>query len=756
MKQVLIIFSFAFASVLHVLAINVGDVVTNADGSRGVVFLVRPDGSGTMLAMDDYADSVIWGPGVDIAALPNLVSNIYSLVDTVGYTNTAAFQAVYPPPNLYAGSVVDFENGWVLPSVIEFEMALHSLPIILPVLLANGGTDLSLEYYWTSSEYNSLYAFSYDPTTSYAMTEHKSFKNQVRPIRNFKANEIFYDPTLNYLWNTGETTPQIKVKPTLSSTYSVTASSQDACAQSAEVILFVADNQTEIIEDTICAGEIYNANGFTESATGVYTQIRFADGGCQLTVELHLTVNQPSDTTFNASVSVYESYAGHGFYIPGQPVPGLISDSTRFVSVNGCDSTVYLNLTINPIYETLLQDSVCENYSYSENGFLLPVQTTLGTSIHELNLTTQSGCCDSIVTLHLYVISTTTSLNLDTICEGDTYLFNGNSYTADGLYEVKLINIQGCDSLARLQLKVNKPSTSITHDTICDGDSYLFNGTTYTTQGSYDAHLLNAVGCDSTATLQLKLKQKTASTSVVYVCKDSSYHFNGLEFNTEGLHPVLLLNAEGCDSTATLDLRFNPPTQATIYHTICIGKSYPFDGQDLYAAGTYSRHLSNQKGCDSTITLVLSVSEIDTTYIDATITEGEIYVFNNQVLTQEGVYRDTLQSFYNCDSVLVLNLYVNQLIDKVIIPKGFSPNNDGVNDVFVIENLEQYPLNSILIFNRWGNKLYEGKPYMNDWDGRSYHGINAGEGELPNGTYFYILDLGIGEPVIKGWLWLGR
>jgi len=90
------------------------------------------------------------------------------------------------------------------------------------------------------------------------------------------------------------------------------------------------------------------------------------------------------------------------------------------------------------------------------------------------------------------------------------------------------------------------------------------------------------------------------------------------------------------------------------------------------------------------------------------------------------------------------------------IPEGFSPNGDGVNDLFVIRGIENYPNNTFVIFNRWGNKVYEASPYNNQWDGRSTTGVRVGGDELPIGTYFYVLDLGDGTKPIKGTIFLNR
>jgi gliding motility-associated-like protein/uncharacterized repeat protein (TIGR01451 family) len=90
------------------------------------------------------------------------------------------------------------------------------------------------------------------------------------------------------------------------------------------------------------------------------------------------------------------------------------------------------------------------------------------------------------------------------------------------------------------------------------------------------------------------------------------------------------------------------------------------------------------------------------------------------------------------------------------IPEGFSPNGDGINDLFVVRGIVNYPHNKIEIFNRWGNKVFDASPYQNKWHGKATFGIRVGGGELPVGTYFYLLDLGDGSKVIKGTIYLNR
>jgi gliding motility-associated-like protein len=93
----------------------------------------------------------------------------------------------------------------------------------------------------------------------------------------------------------------------------------------------------------------------------------------------------------------------------------------------------------------------------------------------------------------------------------------------------------------------------------------------------------------------------------------------------------------------------------------------------------------------------------------------------------------------------------------LVIPNAFTPDGDGMNDELVIQGIENYPNNTITIYNRWGNVVFQTSGYQNDWTGTSTMGITVGGDELPTGTYYYILDLQVeGKEIYKGFIYLQR
>jgi gliding motility-associated-like protein len=100
------------------------------------------------------------------------------------------------------------------------------------------------------------------------------------------------------------------------------------------------------------------------------------------------------------------------------------------------------------------------------------------------------------------------------------------------------------------------------------------------------------------------------------------------------------------------------------------------------------------------------------------------------------------------------------IVTNLEIPKAFSPDGDGINDTWTIRGglNENYPNNKIVVFNRWGIKVYGSKGYQNDWDGTYINNVStSNSSNLPVGTYFYVLDLnGDGSDVRKGYVYITR
>lgn len=104
----------------------------------------------------------------------------------------------------------------------------------------------------------------------------------------------------------------------------------------------------------------------------------------------------------------------------------------------------------------------------------------------------------------------------------------------------------------------------------------------------------------------------------------------------------------------------------------------------------------------------------------------------------------------NNTSTVSLNVNRSACVDVGTLCNLFSPNGDGINDELILVGHQNFPNSSLEIFDRYGNSVYTKNGYESTWDG------SGDNGSLPKGTYFYILDLGDGTEVTKGWIQIIR
>jgi gliding motility-associated-like protein len=117
-----------------------------------------------------------------------------------------------------------------------------------------------------------------------------------------------------------------------------------------------------------------------------------------------------------------------------------------------------------------------------------------------------------------------------------------------------------------------------------------------------------------------------------------------------------------------------------------------------------------------------------------TLTENKIaYVAIEEPCPAIDTFQYEICNVAGCDTATVF-IYIRCI--NVHVNTGFSPNGDGVNDAFNVNDVELFPNSDLRIFNRWGNMVFNTIGYKNDWTG-TWHDDEV----LPDGTYYYCLDL---------------
>lgn len=201
---------------------------------------------------------------------------------------------------------------------------------------------------------------------------------------------------------------------------------------------------------------------------------------------------------------------------------------------------------------------------------------------------------------------------------------------------------------------------------------------------------------------------------------------NGL--TEEGNYQVRLIGPNSCEIAKAYPYEI-PSTYTFEEVLICDGTPYPFDGGLLTESGLYRDTLKSIAQCDSIVEIYLDIAGQLTDTVYAQIFESESWTVGNTKYTEEGQYDINLPSSLGCDSLihLILDFY------DIYIPNVFSPNFDGHNDVFTVfggEDIQEVV--ELQVFDRWGGLMYEAKAVelsseKSGWDGR-INGEIAGTG----------------------------
>lgn len=217
------------------------------------------------------------------------------------------------------------------------------------------------------------------------------------------------------------------------------------------------------------------------------------------------------------------------------------------------------------------------------------------------------------------------------------------------------------DILNITNITVSELAVDTIYDSICEGNVYTLNNFSGIIEsGVYKQKLSSANKCDSLVVLDLAVIPSIRNNMYDTICLGQKYTWNGKEYNKSGIYvDTLISNVTGCDSIMTLVLTVNDAIRVSKNVNICFGESYEFGNKVITKSGVYEEKFISSIGCDSIVTLTATVLPDLRQTINATIKDGEKYSengFNN--LSRPGTYHLKLESVDGCDSTVTLNLVV--------------------------------------------------------------------------------------------------
>ena len=382
-----------------------------------------------------------------------------------------------------------------------------------------------------------------------------------------------------------------------------------------------------------------------------------------------------SGAVYNTTVCNNEGFVGYGFNVTASQLSvGQTTTFTREVAgLNGdCDTLVTLNVYVQLAQTIQLYDTICEGDVYNNGRFV-----NLTTTGNYQQVYPSYAGCDSIVYLYLTVLPVYHNVTVN-LCEGDTYNFAGQTITAAGVYSDTITRSNGCDSIVSLTVTYSAKYFEET-DYFCEGTSYTWakNGQSYTAAGRYEHNLRNIYGCDSVLVLNL-IMLPTNTYLTAELCQGQSYEFFGNTITEAGNYTHRLANSLGCDSIINLTVTTTAAPITRVSDYVCEGQDYYGNGFTLtgiVSDTVVTNTVKTLEGCDSIVELTLDFIPTAHVAITATINEGETYEFGGNSLSQAGEYTHTYHTALGCDSIVTLTLIVTTPVDNAYaLPIIVAPN----------------------------------------------------------------------------------
>jgi len=258
------------------------------------------------------------------------------------------------------------------------------------------------------------------------------------------------------------------------------------------------------------------------------------------------------------------------------------------------------------------------------------------------------------------------------------------------------ISAGSCTDYDTVFVTVAVPTAATQDVTICVGQSFtLPSGVIVSAEGTYTSSLVNSFGCDSTVTTTVTIVDEFIIDLEAAICEGESYVLpDGTSENDGGTYTFEFISSGGCDSTVTVTLTVNPTYYSQQTISICEGESYELaDGTQVSVSGDYEVVFNSQAGCDSVVAVQLNVLPLPTPVeiaVDLCFGETTALV-DGTVVNAAGSYPVILQSTSGCDSLQIYNVNV-------------WPNFNDTIEVVICHD-EQYELPNGLIVSDSGDYL---------------------------------------------------
>jgi gliding motility-associated-like protein len=269
--------------------------------------------------------------------------------------------------------------------------------------------------------------------------------------------------------------------------------------------------------------------------------------------------------------------------------------------------------------------------------------------------------CDSIITTNLTVNPVYKIQNAFNLCSGEMIVVGDTLYKTSGIYNKILKTTEGCDSTITTNVTVSSLKIFSQTLQICEGNKVSVGDTIYQTTGQYFKRLRSISGCDSLISTNLTVKLSQNINQTLQICEDEKVVVGDTTYRTSGIYVKKLKTTEGCDSTITINLSVSSVKKTTQSFKICEGEAISVGDTTYKTTGKYLKKLRSSTGCDSVVITDLTVFASPKKTQSISICEGESIIVGDTIYKTSGTYIKKMKTINGCDSIITTQLVVNSI-----------------------------------------------------------------------------------------------
>lgn len=454
-----------------------------------------------------------------------------------------------------------------------------------------------------------------------------------------------------------------------SGTEDVPQPDQYGCDSIILVDLTVINSTPTDFTPTICPDDTVIVNGTPYHFGNDNGMETFNVGGCDSVVNVNLDFYALAEGTVNDMICRSDTVMVNGNSYHFNNASGnerLVGQAFR-----GCDSLVAINLSFHPVYEDSLILNLCNGNSVVYNGTTYNSSNLTG---DETVTGVAPNGCDSLVHVRVNLSNGQTYLRDDQLCPGQTIEVNGNTYgdghPLTGMETIPLPN--GCDSIININLSVGTGITQNIAPFLCYDETIEVNGTVY---GNPALSLPNSGleiipgtngDCDTTINIFLNFHPEYRSDKNLVICQGETVVYNGTTYSSTdpgGTEFVAGVAPNGCDSVYNLTITEHIPTPADIFPVICEGEEFELNGQIFDAGrlqGTVILADAGFYGCDSTVNVDLTITPSPTDEKLIMLCPGTSELYNGTLYGSQNGGQDngteTITTMTGCDTIVTVTV----------------------------------------------------------------------------------------------------